>query len=429
MYLGLSGDFLHHGHINILTRAREYGDVTVGLLTDQAIAFRKKIPVLTYEQRREVVSNLAGVVAVVPQDEWDYTKNVLNLKPDFFIHGDDWAQGPELKVRDRVISALDTYGGKLIEVPYTTGVSSGALATSMLSVGATPEVRRASLRRILDSKPLSRFIEAHSPLSALIAEKSVVIVDGVERRFDGFWSSSLTDSTNLGKPDTEVVSVDRRLEGVSQIFEITSNPLIFDADTGGQAEHLALHVKTMERLGISALIIEDKRGLKKNSLLGNEVLQFQEPPEIFAQKIEAAVRAKSSPDFMVIARIESLILEAGMEDAINRAVAYVEAGADAIMIHSRKKTPDEIFTFAREFRSLGYLVPLVCVPTTYNQTHELELQNHGFNIVIYANHLLRAAYPAMKSVAEKILSDGNSSAADQSLVSIDEILSLIPGTI
>lgn len=428
VYIGMSGDFIHHGHINVLKTARGLGEVTVGLLTDYAISSRKRLPLLSFNQRREIVSNLAGVATVVPQEEWDYSVNVKRYQPDFFVHGDDWTKGPELRVRERVIAALEVYGGKLVEVPYTEGVSSGALSAAAMAVGTTPEVRRASLRRSLEAKPLSRFIEAHSPLSALIAEHARANRGDMEARFDGFWSSSLTDSTVLGKPDNEMVSVGSRLAKINEIFEVSSRPLIFDADTGGKPEHLELNVRSMERLGISALIIEDKTGLKKNSLLGNSVAQTQESIADFSYKIEAAAKAKDSHDFMVIARIESLILEAGMDDALARGDSYVAAGADAVMIHSRSSQPDEVFAFAREFRGRGHTVPLVCVPTTYNNVREEELEDAGFNIVIYANHLLRASYPAMLAVAQSILAEARSSEVDEDLISIEQILSLVPGT-
>jgi len=424
----MSGDFLHHGHINLLQQASEFGPVTVGLLTDRAVSERKKIPLLTYEQRKSVIESLKVVDVVIAQNEWSYEKNILSLKPKFFVHGDDWMTGTEFSVRLRVIDALESYGGKLVEVPYTTGVSAGALRRDAMGVSTTPEVRRSMLRRSLGSKALSRFIEAHSPLSALVAENAFTNLAGNPRSYDGVWSSSLTDSTVLGKPDTEVVSIASRLDRINEMFEVTTLPLIFDADTGGQPEHLALHMKSMERLGISAVIVEDKEGLKKNSLLGTSVPQLQASVDDFCHKIKAAVEAKSSADFMFIARIESFILQQGMEDALLRAKAYVGAGADGIMIHSRASSPDEVIAFARHFRDWDDSTPLVCVPTTYNSVSEQSLENSGFNIVIYANHLLRASYPAMMKTAESILKHSRSAEVDESLTSISEILSLVPGT-
>jgi len=428
VYLGMTVDVLHHGHINIIEEARKYGDIVIGLLTDAAVADHKRLPYLTYDQRLKIVENLRGVVEVVPQHEWDYSHNIRKYRPDFMIHGDDWLDGRDAGIRDRVIEALGEYGGQLIEIPYTQGVSSGAIVTRQLQVGTTPEIRRRTLRRLLAAKPLSRFIEAHSPISALIAEHASEDVDGRLRSFDGFWSSSLTDSTEMGKPDIEALEISSRLTNIDHIFEVTTKPLIMDADTGGKPEHFEMHVRTMERLGISAVIIEDKTGLKKNSLFGTEVKQTQDDPELFADKIRAGRASLVSDDFMIIARIESLILNMGMDDAIARARTYVEAGAHGIMIHSREKKPDEVYEFARIFRGDFPKIPLVCVPTSYNMATEDELAERGFNIVIYANQMMRASYPAMRRVAQSILRNGRSLEVDKELISINEILELIPGT-
>jgi phosphoenolpyruvate mutase len=428
VYVGMSMDIVHHGHINIIENAREYGEVIVGLLTDAAIAGHKRLPFLSYEQRKQIVQNFKGVVDVVPQHEWDYSPNIKKYRPDYMVHGDDWIQGPESQLRERVLNALMEHGGKLIEVPYTQGVSSAAIATRQLQIGTTAEIRRKTLRRTLSAKKLSRFIEAHSPLSAIIAENCEERVNGRIMSFDGFWSSSLTDSTEMGKPDIEALDISARLSNIDDIFEVTTKPLIMDADTGGKVEHFAMNVRSMERLGISAVIIEDKTGLKKNSLFGNEVEQTQEDIDIFSEKIRVGRAALVNSDFMIIARIESLILEKGIEDAIKRAESYVQAGVDGIMIHSRKKDPDEVFEFARIFRINHPHTPLVCVPTSYNHVTEDELSKNGFNVVIYANHLLRAAYPAMNRVAHSILRNSRSLEADEDLISISEILELIPGT-
>jgi len=349
VYIGMTVDILHHGHINIISKAREHGEITVGLLTDKAIADHKRIPFLTWEQRKQIVENIAGVTRVVPQENWDYAPNLRKYKPDFMAHGTDWLQGPLAKYRERALEALDEYGGKLIEIPYTEGVSSSAISKDMQSIGTTPDIRRATLRRMLSAKPLLRFIEAHNPISGLIVEHAAIEKDGKRRDFDGFWSSSLTDSTERGKPDIEALSINRRLDNISDIFDVTTKPMIMDADTGGLTEHLALNIRTMERLGISAAIIEDKTGLKKNSLLGNDVEQTQEDVQVFCSKISAARASRVSDDFMVFARIESLILDKGMDDALYRAEAYVNAGADGIMIHSRRKEPDEVLSLQPDF--------------------------------------------------------------------------------
>lgn len=429
VYLGMNLDILHHGHINIISEATKYGDVIIGLLTDKAIASFKRLPYLKYEQRLKIINSISGVKKVVKQEEWDYSSNLLKYKPDFMIHGDDWLKGPMLPYRKLAIKALETYGGKLIEIPYTKGVSSSAMLKEVLALGVTSEVRKATLKRLLSCKKYITLLETHSPISAIIAEKtSILTPDGRQREFDGFWSSSLTDSTEMGKPDIEALDISKRLSNINNIFDVTTKPLIMDADTGGKIEHFELNVRSMERLGISAVIIEDKKGLKKNSLLGNEVFQSQEEIGIFCEKINTAVRGKLSDDFMIISRIESLIMEKGLDDALERANAYVEAGSDGIMIHSRKNIPDEIFEFARFFKKDHPEIPLVCVPTSFNKTKEEDLANNGFNIIIYANHLLRASYPAMRDVAKQILINQRSYESDQSLISIKEILSLIPGT-
>jgi len=428
VYIGMTVDILHHGHINIIEQARKYGDVTVGLLSDSAVADHKRLPYLTYEYRKQIVENIKGVAKVVPQEEWDYAPNIRKYRPDIMVHGDDWLEGPLLPYRERARVALGEYGGHLIEIPYTRGVSSKEMLTQMQTLGTTPDIRRRTLKRLIAAKPISRFIEAHNPISALIAEHTSFERDGKNCEFDGFWSSSLTDSTARGKPDIEALEINSRLSNINDIFDVTTKPLIMDADTGGKLEHFELNVRSMERLGISATIIEDKVGLKKNSLFGNDVAQNQDDIGAFCDKIRAGRAARVSDDFMVISRIESLILDKGMNDAIERAQAYVEAGVDGVMIHSRKNTPDEVFEFAKLFKADFPTIPLVCVPTSYNTVTESMLAEHGFNVVIYANHLLRAAYPAMQNVAREILRNGRSSEVDKDLMAINDILELIPGT-
>ncbi len=428
VYFGLTADILHHGHINLIEKARKYGTIIIGLLTDEAVANHKKLPILNYEQRKKIIENIKGVSKVVPQNDWQYSINIKKYKPDFMIHGDDWTQGPQLNLRKNAIKALKKCGGKLIELPYTKGISSTALISSQASLGTTPENRLKKLKRSLIVKPLLRFIETHSPISAIIAENIQLQTKNELKYFDGFWSSSLTDSIKMGKPDIEALDISERLNNINNIFEVTTKPLIMDIDTGGKIEHLKLNVKSMERLGISAIIMEDKTGLKKNSLLGKGTVQTQEDIKIFCDKIEAANTNKINKEFMLIARIESLILKKGMKDAMNRAINYIESGADGIMIHSRKNNPKEVFEFSKKFRSTFKSMPLICVPTTYNKVREKDLIRNGFNIVIYANHLFRAAYPAMFKTAYSILKHGRSKEIDNSLISIKEILDLIPGT-
>ncbi len=428
VYVGMSADIIHPGHLNVLKRASELGDVTIGLLTDAAIASYKRLPYMNYSQRESIVSQIKGVSSVIPQNTLDYSGNLRLLRPDFVVHGDDWRDGIQRSTRDTVISVLSEWGGKLIEVPYTDGISSTQLNQAVKEIGTTPDIRRNKLRRLLLAKPMLKFIEAHDGLTGLIVEHTSLACDGSNVEFDGIWSSSLTDSTVRGKPDIEAVDLTSRTTTLNDILEVTTKPIIYDADTGGKVEHFQFTVRTLERLGVSALIVEDKIGLKKNSLFGKEVTQYQDTIENFCLKIRAGKAAQVSDDFMVIARIESLILGAGMSDAIARAKSYIAAGADGIMIHSMQKDPGEIFEFCEIFSSLESKVPLVVVPSSYNQITDSELAARGANIVIYANQLLRAAYPAMVGTARSILEHGRSLEVDGKLMSIKEILELIPGT-
>lgn len=428
VYVGMSADLVHPGHLNILKIAATYGDVTVGLLTDSAIASYKRIPFMEFDQRKQVVESIKGVSHVVAQETLDYVPNLQKLKPDYVVHGDDWKEGVQSVTRQRVIDILAQWGGQLIEVPYTQGISSTKLNMALKEIGTTPDLRLKSLRRMLRAKPLLRFLDIHNALSGLIIEHTFVDTAEGQRQFDGMWGSSLTDSTAKGKPDIEAVDVSARMTTLNEVLEVTTKPIIYDADTGGQIEHFKFTVRTLERLGVSAAIIEDKTGLKKNSLFGNDVPQTQDTIENFCEKIRAGKKAQSTDDFMIIARIESLILGKGGDDAIERAKAYLAAGADGIMIHSREKSPDEIFDFCKRYNELQNKKPLVAVPSSYNTVTEEELQAHGVNIVIYANQLLRSAYPAMVETARSILTHHRSAECDDRMLSISAILELIPGT-
>jgi phosphoenolpyruvate phosphomutase / 2-hydroxyethylphosphonate cytidylyltransferase len=427
VYVGMSADLVHPGHINLLERAAEYGEVVVGLLTDRAIASYKRLPHMTYEQRRAVVESLRMVSRVVPQETLDYVPNLKALRPDVVVHGDDWRTGVQMETRRQVIEALASWGGELVEVPYTEGISSSLLNEAVKQIGTTPNVRLARLRRLLDTKSLVRILEVHNGLTGLIVESMSADRDGRPVEFDGMWGSSLTDSTARGKPDIEAVDISSRLQTIGEIFETTTKPLIFDGDTGGKPEHFVFTVRSLERLGASAVIIEDKEGLKKNSLFGTEVKQTQSTIEDFCVRLQSGKQAQITTEFMIIPRIESLILEKGMEDAVTRAQAYIESGADAIMIHSRQKEPDEIFEFCRRAERFPTQVPIVAVPSSYNGVTEQQLINAGVRIVIYANHLLRAAYPQMRLVAQTILQNGRSKEADDMMAPIAEALEIIPG--
>jgi phosphoenolpyruvate mutase len=428
VYVGMSADMIHHGHINIINEAAKYGDVIVGLLTDKAIASYKRLPYLTYKEREAVVIGLKGVSKVVPQETLDYRPNLESIKPDIVVHGDDWKTGVQAKVRDQVIATLAQWGGKLIDVPYTDGISSTKINKAIKSQGTTPDRRRAQFKRLVHSKDIVRVLETHSGISSLIAENLEVDVNGQKRSFDAFWSSSLTDSTNKGKPDIEAVDTSDRANTISSIFEVTTKPMIYDGDTGGKPEHFAFTVRTLERLGVSAIVIEDKTGLKKNSLFGTEVTQTQDTIEDFCSKIQSGKNVQVTDDFMIFARCESLILDKGMDDAAERCKAYLDAGADGIMIHSRREDGKEILDFCKLYQNFGLGRPLIVVPSSFDRITETEFAKAGVNIVIYANHMLRAAYPAMLDVATTILENERCYDVRPKCLSIKQILEMIPGT-
>jgi len=426
VYVGMSADIIHPGHLNIINEAAKLGPVTVGVLTDEAIASYKRLPYLSFEQRKMIVENLVGVSKVVPQETLDYVPNLKKFKPDYVVHGDDWKTGVQIRVRQRVIETLAQWGGKLVELSYTPGISSTKLNAAIHEIGTTPEIRMKMLGRLLNAKKIVRILEAHDGLSSMIVNNTFVEKDGIKYEFDGIWSSSLTDSVMRGKPDIEYVSLTSRMSTLNDILEVTTKPIIYDGDSGGAAEHFVFMVRTLERLGVSAVIIEDKIGPKKNSLLGAEGGQSQDTTENFTGKLIAGRKARITTDFMIIARIESLILKTGHGDAIERAAAYIDAGADGIMIHSKEKTADEIFEFCKYYSKFKKTVPLVVVPSTYCQATEGQLGNHGVNVVIYANHMLRSAYPAMVKTARSILSNGRAKEADEMCMPIKEIITLIP---
>ncbi len=414
--------------MNIIKEGAKLGSVTVGVLTDNAIASYKRLPYLDYEQRKMIVESLKGVEKVIPQDTLDYVPNLMKVKPDFVVHGDDWKEGIQQETRQRVIDTIKEWNGKVIDIPYTQGISSSKLNEKVKSIGTTPEIRMKRLRRLIQAKPIVRILESHSGLTGLIAENAKVSVNGLNQEFDGMWSSSLTDSTSKGKPDIEAVDITTRMHGLNDTLECTTKPIIYDGDTGGKVEHFVFTVRTLERHGVSAVIIEDKTGLKKNSLFGTSVAQTQDTIEDFSAKIKAGKLAQVTEDFMIIARVESLILGRTIEEALERAHAYVKAGADGVMIHSKEKTGDDIKEFCERFRADNKNTPLVVVPSTFNHITEEEFGKMGVNVVIYANHMLRASYPAMMDVAKSILVNGRSSDANDKCMPIKEILELIPGT-
>ena len=428
VYVAMSADLIHVGHLNIINIASKYGKVIVGLLTDRAIASYKRVPIMEYKDRYKIISSIKGVHNVIPQITLDYVSNLKKLKPDFVVHGDDWKTGVQKKTRERSIKVIKKWGGKLVEPKYTDGISSTKLGNLLKEIGTTPDIRRRSLKRLLQSKDCVRFLDIHNGLSALIVENTKVLIKNKIEEFDGMWGSSLTNSTAKGKPDIEAVDLTERLQLLNEVLEITTKPIIYDGDTGGKSEHFIFTVKTLERLGVSAVIIEDKTGLKKNSLFGTEVRQTMASISSFCKLIKAGKKAKVTNEFMIIARLESLILNRGMKDAIKRAKAYIDAGADGIMIHSRNKNPSEIFEFCKIYNKFKNRKPLVVVPSSYSQVKEEKLIKSGANVIIYANHLMRSVYPTMVKTAESILKHKRSLEAEKNLISIKQILELIPGT-
>ena len=426
VYMSFSTDMLHSGHIAIIEKAAALGQLTIGVLTDQVIASYKRYPLLSYEERVNMLQSIRGVYRTVEQNSLSYADNLRKLRPDYVVHGDDWKSGVQKPIRDEVVSILNEYGGELVEYPYSNDERYRALEQRSREHLSIPDIRRGRLRDLLAMKPTVSILEAHSGITGLIAENTVVVKEGKAFQFDGMWVSSLCDSTAKGKPDIELVDMSSRLRTIDDIMEVTTKPIILDGDTGGLIEHFVYNIKTLERMGVSAVIIEDKTGLKKNSLFGTEVAQTQDCIEHFCEKIAAGKRALKTKEFMLIARIESLILERGMADALKRAFAYVAAGADGIMIHSRKKSPEEIFEFCERFREKDPVTPIVVVPTSFNTVTEEEFAQRGINIVIYATQLTRSAFPAMQKAARTILENHRAKEADDLCMPIKDILTLIP---
>ena len=421
VYLGMCADILHHGHVNIINEASKIGVVTVGLLTDKAIASYKRIPILSYEERKKIVENIKGVGQVIPQETLSYKSNLLLLRPDYVVHGDDWRKGPQEFIREEVIETLGEWSGQLVEIPYTKDISSTSIQKKIKEFNS-PLKRTSMLKRLIDSKEIVRIIEAHNGLTGLMVEK--INVD--EKQFDGMWLSSLTHLSSKGKPDIQYIDTTTICNTVNEIFDVTTKPMIIDLDNGGKTEHFKFALRTLERMGVSAVIIEDKIGNKRNSLFSDTSNQEQDDKDAFALKIKEGKKALRTTDFMIIARIESLILDKGVDDALERAKTYINYGADGIMIHSKTRDSTEIESFCKQFNKFKNRVPLVVVPTSYNHLTEHQLIKLGANVVIYANHLLRSAYPAMKKVMTKILINERSLECDDDCLPINQIITLIP---
>lgn len=425
VYTCFTTDVIHEGHLNIIKEAAKYGRVIVGVLSDRATVQYNHFPTISFEERKKLIESIPQVDEVIEQHEIMYDAVVKKIKPDYIIHGDNWCRGPLEAIRDNAKKLLEEYGGKIIDVPYTYNEEVKHIDAKLHEKLAMPEFRRRRLRQILEIRPIVKALEVHSGITGLIAEKTIVEHNGQLDQYDAMWISSLCDSTAKGKPDIELVDMTSRFRTIEDVTEVTTKPIIFDGDTGGLIEHFVYTVRSLERLGVSAVIIEDKTGLKKNSLFGTDVKQTQDTIEHFCKKIQAGKKVQLTDDFMIIARIESLILEKGMKDALERAFAYVDAGADGIMIHSRRKEPDEILTFCDEFRRTNKVTPIVVVPSSYNTITEEELAEHGVNIVIYANQLTRSAFPAMENTAKDILKYHRAKEVDDRLMPIKDIISLI----
>ena len=425
VYTCFTTDVLHEGHMNIIKEAKKYGRLIAGVMSDEALVKFDRFPTISIEMRKQMLEGIAEIDEIVDQKSVSYRENLLKYRPDYVVHGDNWKDNEQKSVREEVIEILKEWGGTLIEVPYTRSEGVKRIDNRMREKLSMPEFRRKRLKQLLQLRPIVKALEVHSGITALIAEKTIVEHEGELDQFDAMWISSLCDSTAKGKPDIELVDMSSRIRTIDDVMDVSTKPIILDGDTGGLIEHFVYNVRTLERMGVSAIIIEDKTGLKKNSLFGNEVAQTQDTIENFCAKISAGKNVQLSDDFMIIARIESLILEKGMQDALDRAYAYVKAGADGIMIHSRKKDADEIFAFCDEFRKSDQTTPIIVVPTSFNTVTEEEVAQHGINIVIYANQLTRSAFPAMQNTAIDILKHHRAKEVDDRLLSIKSILTLI----
>ena len=427
VYMCFSADMLHSGHMAIIKKAQTLGRLTIGVLSDEAVASYKRFPLIPFEERKSLIENISGVERVVEQKTLSYADILRRLKPDYVVHGDDWVDGFQRPIRDEVVGILSEYGGELVEFPYSRDAKYDELDRRSRAQLSMPDMRRGRLKKLLAMKGCVTAMETHSGITGLIVEKTTVLQEGKTYQFDAMWVSSLCDSTAKGKPDIELVDMTSRFRTIDDIMEVTTKPIIFDGDTGGLTEHFVYTVRSLERMGVSMVIIEDKTGLKKNSLFGTEVKQTQDSIENFCAKIAAGKKAQKTRDFMICARIESLILEQGMDDALTRAHAYTAAGADAIMIHSRKKDPGEIFEFIEKFRAVDSVTPIVLVPTSFNSVYEEEFKARGANVIIYANQLTRSGFPAMKKTAEMILENHRAKEADEQIcMPIKQIITLIP---
>ena len=418
-YIALSDDILTKSNIEIIKKSSKYGFVIIGLMSDNAINEYKSAPLLNFNQRKLIAENLKNVHKVVEQKTRDYTDNLIKYKPKYVIHKKNhWSKGHQKKIRDKIISTISKWSGKLLEFKTKEEFNTDIIQTN-------PDLRRNKLVRLINSKKIVRLLESHSSLSALIIEKLKVDVKNISEEFDGLWCSSLADSAVRAKPDNQSVDLTTRVNSLNDILETSTKPIMFDADNGGSLEQLPYVVKNLERLGVSAMVMEDKVGSKKNSLFDDQSGSKQDTISNFCKKLKLASKSRVTNDLLIVARIESFILNKGISDALKRAEAYSRAGADLILIHSKAKTAKEIFSFSKLYKKSKYFKPMVCVPSTYSDTHEKDLIINGFKVVIYANHLLRSIYPAMIKTAKSILKNKKSRNIERNISSVKEIISLI----
>ena len=423
-YVDMVGDLFHIGHLRQIQQAQQLGyEVVVGVHSDEDVASYKRLPIMTMSERVTIVSEMPNVLKVIPSAPLRITQEFIEEhKIDMVFHGHE---AEEDYLYDHMYGIPKSIG-KFTRTARTPEISTTALIERVVSRESSAAWSRVStLRDLLNTRGKHRalrIMEAHNGLSGLVVEHA----SAGGKSFDGMWSSSLTASVSKGKPDIEVVDTTARLQLVRDTMEVTGKPMVYDGDTGGAPEILAFTVRSLEDLGVSACIIEDKTGLKQNSLFGTDAVQVLENIDMFCAKIKAAAAARSNRKFMVIARIEALIAGLGEKEALKRAKAYIVAGADAIMIHSKESTFDEVRSFLRAYAKFSIKVPVVAVPTSYFHVTEKELFDEGVSICIYANHMLRASYPSMTTVAESILHHGTAAACHPSLMSVKKIITLLP---
>jgi len=419
VYVGMVGDMLHVGHINILKTAARLGRVTVGVLTDRAVVGYKRLPLLAFEDRVRVVESIADVAAVVPQKTLSYVENLRALRPDYVVHGDDWRYGDQVsRARAEVIATLGEWGGELVEVAYTKGISSTAIHRSGAADALFSGTRQGRLRRLLAAKPTLRIVEAHSGLSAKIAAE-VRGPDGATG-FDAVWQSGLTDAIHRGKSDGGAVDRGRRLQAVEEILDAGPLPLIYDGRAAGRPETVFDLTRALDKAGVSALCLGDRSDPDRT---GPEM----SPAETVAQ-IEAVRAACPTGAVMAISRIVVAAPGNGgsgaLDRALDRALALLEAGSDAVMFDSAADTAEPILDIAARLRRQRRDVPLFAAQSDRWGAPIHRFENAGIDAVVYETHLLRATVAPMRRAATALLAEGTGPAPD--LTPLPELRGLFP---